>query len=85
MLAYYMVKAISFVVCLLPRSVGEILGKLLGEIAWLFVPAKRKLLAKKQIMDCLHVEAAEAERIAKASSVRFGPMLIEVLDRKSVV
>lgn len=79
MLAYYMVKAISFVVCLLPRSVGEILGKLLGEIAWLFVPAKRKLLAKKQIMDCLHVEAAEAERIAKASSVRFGPMLIEVL------
>ena len=47
MLAYYMVKAISFVVCLLPRSVGEILGKLLGEIAWLFVPAKRKLLAKK--------------------------------------
>ena len=47
MLAYYMVKAISFVVCLLPRSVGEILGKLLGEIAWLFVPAKRKQITKQ--------------------------------------
>lgn len=78
-MVYYLLKAISWVACALPRSVCEVLGKALGEICWPLIPKKRKLLAKNQIMDCLHVDEKEAERIAKASAVRFGPMLMEVL------
>ena len=76
---YYILKAISFVACLLPRSICELLGLALGKLAWLVVPKKRKRLAKDQIMMCLKVDEAEAVRIAKASTVRFGPMLFEVL------
>lgn len=36
-------------------------------------------MAKVNIMRCLQVDEMEAERIAKASTVRFGPMLFEVL------
>ena len=55
------------------------LGRFLGRLTWKAVPKKRKQLAKDNIMRCLGVDEAEAERIAKASWVQFGPMLMEVL------
>ncbi|SHK59877.1 KDO2-lipid IV(A) lauroyltransferase [Selenomonas ruminantium] len=76
---YYVLKAISFVACLLPRGVCELLGLALGNLAWLVIPGKRKQLAVNQIKKCLGADEAEAVRIAKASTVRFGPMLFEVL------
>ncbi len=76
---YYILKAISFVACQLPRSICEFLGLALGNLAWLVIPKKRKQLAKDQIKMCLGADEAEALRIAKASTVRFGPMLFEVL------
>ena len=76
---YYVLKIISFIACALPRSICEFLGRALGNFAWLVVPRKRKQLAKGQIKMCLGVDDAEALRIAKASTVRFGPMLFEVL------
>lgn len=79
MLAYYFVKALSFLVCRLPRGLCDKLGLGLAKILWPFVPRKRKLLAKTQIINCLHVSGQEAERIAKASTLRFGPMFLEVL------
>ncbi|MBQ1889391.1 MAG: lysophospholipid acyltransferase family protein, partial [Selenomonas sp.] len=72
-------KAISAIVCLLPRGFIEVLGLGLGNFAWLVIPRKRKVLAHDQIVACLGVTDEEAERIAKASVVRFGPMLFEVL------
>lgn len=79
MVSYYLLKAISAIVCLLPRGFAEVLGLGLGNFAWLVIPRKRKVLAHDQIVACLGVTDEEAERIAKASVVRFGPMLFEVL------
>ena len=79
MFSYYAVKALSRLICLLPHGAAMALGAGLAQIAWIFVPAKRKRLAREQVMRCLSVSAAEAERIARASSLRFGPMLMEVL------
>ncbi|MBE6074421.1 MAG: lipid A biosynthesis acyltransferase [Selenomonas ruminantium] len=79
MVSYYLLKAISAIVCLLPRGFVEAIGQGLGNFAWLVIPRKRKVLAHDQIVACLGVTDKEAERIAKASVVRFGPMLFEVL------
>ena len=79
MVSYYLLKAISAIVCLLPRGFVEAIGQGLGNFAWLVIPQKRKVLAHDQIVACLGVTDKEAERIAKASVVRFGPMLFEVL------
>lgn len=76
---YYVLRAISFLACALPRNLCEFLGRGLGNLAWLVVPQKRKVLARSQIRMCLGVDEAEANRIARASTVRFGPMLFEVL------
>jgi len=79
MMSYYILKAISAITCLFPRIICEWLGCGLGNFAWLVIPKKRKQLARSQIEKCLGVEETEADRIAKASTVRFGPMLFEVL------
>ncbi len=76
---YYVLRAISVLACAMPRQLCEFFGRLLGNLAWLLVPLKRKALARGQIKMCLQVDDAAADRIAKASTVRFGPMLFEVL------
>ncbi len=79
MLSYYLMLLFSKFCCLLPASLCEWLGRGLGSFAWCVIPRRRKRMAKENIMRCLAVEEAEAERIARASTVRFGPMLFEVL------
>ena len=79
MISYYLLKLLSAVSCLLPRGLADSLGWCIGRLAWPVVPKKRKLLAVNQVKACLHVSDEEAWRIAKASAVRFGPMLMEVL------
>ena len=79
MIAYYFAHLMSRLACLLPRSVAELLGKGLGVVGWQFVPGWRKDMARENIMLCLGVDESEADRIARESMVRFGPMLMEVL------
>ena len=79
MFSYYTMKALSRLICLLPHGVAMALGEGLARLAWIFVPKRRKMLARDQVMRCLDVSEAEAERIARASTLRFGPMLMEVL------
>ena len=79
MFSYYAMKALSFLICLLPHRAAMALGEGLARLAWIFIPARRKALAREQVVRCLGVSDAEAERIARASSLRFGPMLMEVL------
>ncbi|MFC2460802.1 MAG: lysophospholipid acyltransferase family protein, partial [Selenomonas noxia] len=79
MLSYYAVKLLSRIVCLLPHGAAMALGTGLARLAWIFIPARRKALAREQVMRCLGVSEEEAARIARASSLRFGPMLMEVL------
>lgn len=79
MFSYYVMKILSRLICLLPHGAAMALGEGVARLAWIFVPAKRKRLAREQVTRCLHVPEAEAERIARASTLRFGPMLMEVL------
>ena len=76
---YYVLRVISALACAMPRALCDLLGNGLGNLAWLMVPGKRKKMAIGQVKMCLGVDEAEAVRIAKASTVRFGPMLFEVL------
>ena len=79
MLSYWAVKLLSHFVCLLPHRAAMMIGAGLARLLWPFIPARRKRLAQTQIEHCLHVSPAEAARIARESTLRFGPMLMEVL------
>ena len=79
MLSYRAVKLLSHFVCLLPHRAAMMLGVGLARLLWPFIPARRKRRAQTQIEHCLHVSPAEAARIARESTLRFGPMLMEVL------
>lgn len=79
MLSYRAVKLLSHFVCLLPHRAAMMIGVGLARLLWPFIPARRKRLAQTQIERCLHVSPAEAARIARESTLRFGPMLMEVL------
>lgn len=46
---YRFMKIFSAFICLLPKGLQYAIGTLLGEIAWLVVPPKRKRLAIGQI------------------------------------
>ena len=79
MLSYWAVKLLSHFVCLLPHRAAMMLGAGLARLLWPFIPARRKRLAQTQIEHCLHVSPAEAARIAREITLRFVPMLMEVL------
>ena len=79
MLSYYLLKAIGCLACLLPRRLADAIGWGIGHLAWPLVPRRRRRLAEGNVQRCLACSEGEAQRIAKASAVRFGPMLMEVL------
>ena len=77
---YRFMKLFSAFICLLPMSIQYGIGTILGEIAWLACPRKRKKLAISQILFCnITDDLEEAKTIAKASTTRFGRMIIDVL------
>lgn len=77
---YTFMKILSFLICHMPRGMAHGLGTFLGAFFWTFVPKKRKKLAQDQIMECgITDNADEAMKIAKKSTTRFGPMIVEVL------
>ena len=84
-MAYYFIRALSLLACLLPASVADAIGHGLAALLWPFVPKRRKELAKGNAARCLGVSGTEAGRIARASALRFGPMLMEVLRFPSIV
>ena len=77
---YTFMKVLSWIICHLPDGARRTMGHFLGWFFWTFVPKKRKKLAQQQILDCgITDDPEKAMAIAKASSCRFGPMIIEVL------
>lgn len=81
---YHILVLISNICCLLPAGVVRFIGKILGELTWLVVPKKRKKMAQRNIQRCLNVSLKEANRIAKKSWTRFGPMIMEVFRFKVI-
>lgn len=76
---YYFMKALSWSMCRMPEAMRRVVGYLLGEIAWLVVPAKRKSMAIDNIMQGMQLNRQQAANIVQKSVSRFGPMFIEVL------
>ncbi|KMO86707.1 phosphatase [Megasphaera cerevisiae DSM 20462] len=77
---YTFLKCLSFIICHISEGMRHRAGNFLGWIFWIFVPRKRKILAQNQILSCgITADPKQAMAIAKASSVRFGPMIVEVL------
>ena len=54
-------------------------GRAFGALIWIFLPSKRKNLAKENISRCLKVSPEEASRIARKSTVQIGELFMEVL------
>jgi KDO2-lipid IV(A) lauroyltransferase len=79
MLAYYVMKLISKIFCILPWSVGLAFGKGLGRLALKIVPEWRMRMAAANVEECLHVPPEEAKAIAEQSVTKLGRMIIEVL------
>lgn len=78
-ISYYLLKFVSKILCRLPFKICLAFGRGLAKFAWIFLPARRKKLAKENIRHCLKVDAAEAERIAKISTLQLGAIFIEVM------
>lgn len=77
---YRLMKLLSKLVCVMPHGIQYAFGRLLGQVAWLCIPRKRKKLAIEQILFCKIADTREqAEYVAKKSTTRFGPMIIDVL------
>lgn len=72
-------KLMSKFFCMLPLNFCLTFGKILANVAWIFLPAKRKNLARKNIRACLNTSDEETERIAKKSSLQFGQIFMEVM------
>lgn len=72
---YRLLKGLGAFCCGLSEQGAIRAGKALGSFFWLVVPKRRKTLAVKNILRAgITTDTKEAERIAKASAVRFGPL-----------
>lgn len=79
MLTYRLLRLMARIVNALPRSGRRALGDCIGEAGWLLLPPRRRYMAVNNIARGLGLSVADARGIAKASTTRFGRMLIEVL------
>jgi len=72
---YTLLKGLGAFCCSLSESGAIRAGKALGSFFWMVVPKRRKVLAVENILRAgITTDRKEAERIAKASAVRFGPL-----------
>ncbi len=76
---YKTIKILSFIVCILPRTLRRVTGNGLGQLCWLMIPKKRKTMAIHNVTQGLNVSVSQAETIVRLSTVRFGRMFLEVL------
>lgn len=77
-MTYQFVRFLSRIVNLLPNSLRYGLGGLIGSTGWLLLPKRRRDMMIQNISRCLGVNLEDACAIAKASTTRFGRMMIEV-------
>lgn len=70
---------LSKFVCVLPLKLRMWIGNLIGNLTWLLVPKKRKIMAMRNIQLSLNTTPQETQIIAKASWTRFGRMIMDVL------
>lgn len=76
---YYAMKALSWLLCVLPDAAGRLLGQGIGELTWFLVPKKRKQMALANVQLCLQLSEEAATAVVRKSWTRFGTMVTEVL------
>lgn len=77
---YALMKGLSRLACRLSPAGAEKMGSFLGRFFWAAVPPKRKRLAVANILRAgITEDRQEAENIAKASALRFGPLSVQML------
>ena len=76
MAAYYVLKFISKIICLLPWSVAVGLGNILGALALKITPAWRLKMAAANVEECLGLGPEASKKIAEQSLTKFGRMII---------
>lgn len=76
---YTLLKGLGWITVHLSPDGAASMGQWLGNLFWALVPPKRKKLAVANILRAgITKDRKEAERIAKASSVRFGPLAVSM-------
>jgi KDO2-lipid IV(A) lauroyltransferase len=78
-LAYYAMKLLSKIICLLPWSLVKLLGAGLGQIALWVTPKWRLKMAAANVQECLGLPEEEARSVARQSLAKFGRLVMEVL------
>lgn len=78
-MVYWFVILLSRLVCMMPFGMRRMFAHGLGLLCWALVPKRRRELAINNIIKSLTVDREEASAIAKASVIRFGRMIMEVL------
>ena len=78
MLAYYVVKFFSWIMCVAPKCLRNLTAAILGGIAVVATPKWRMQMAAANIQECLGVDKARAQQIAEKSLRRFGRMVVEL-------
>lgn len=78
-MVYSLVKMFSWSVCRMPLGLRRSLGNIVGELCWPLVPGRRKKMAIDNVRRGFGISQAEATKIAKLSTTRFGRMFMEVL------
>lgn len=76
---YKTMRILSFIVCILPRTLRRVTGNVIGQLCWQIVPKKRKSMAIHNVIQGLNVSECQAEAIARKSTTRLGRMFLEVL------
>lgn len=77
-MTYQFVRSLSRVINILPASCRYAVGSLAGEAGWLLLPRRRRQLVINNISQGLSLSPEAARKIAKASTTRFGRMIIEM-------
>jgi len=79
LIAYYIVKFFSWLMCVSPKFVRNGVAHFLGTVAVMATPEWRLKMAAANVQECLGVDEARARQIAEDSLHRFGRMIVEVM------
>ncbi|MDF2501517.1 MAG: phosphatidylinositol mannoside acyltransferase [Anaerosporomusa subterranea] len=77
-MTYHLIRLLSRIVNTLPLSGRHAIGNCIGEVSWLLLPHRRREMVINNILNGLSLRPQDAQVIAKASTTRFGRMIIEV-------
>ncbi|WP_346353589.1 lysophospholipid acyltransferase family protein [Azotosporobacter soli] len=77
---YWLVKGISAFTNAWPLGIRMGMGRLIGRLCLRLIPGWRKRMALENIGRSLNLDERAAEKVYEESTIRFGPMFLEMLE-----